>query len=36
MVTTSGENIDTVVEAEMAGLDAEYEALCAEFSAVLA
>lgn len=35
-VTTSDENIDAVVEAEMAGLDAEYAALCAEYAVALA
>ena len=35
-VTTSDENIDTVVEAAMSNLDAEYAALVAEYSAVSA
>lgn len=31
-VTSSGVDNDTVIEIEMIGLDAEYEALCAEYA----
>lgn len=36
VVTTSDENIDTVVDAEMIGIDVEYAALCDTYSTVLA
>jgi hypothetical protein len=34
-VTSSDENIDTVVDAEMISIDAEYEALVAEYAVSL-
>lgn len=35
VVTPSVEDIDTVVDAEMIGIDAEYAALCAEYAVSL-